>query len=70
MTVHKRCCYYLKPEEVCKGHPVRGKIFPWDLLIFWGFLGFVSKLFVVLDAASEGGGGEGGRGQGQESSTN
>ena len=22
MTVHKRCCYYLKQEEVCKGHPV------------------------------------------------
>ncbi len=22
MTVHKRCCYFLKTEEVCKGHPV------------------------------------------------
>ena len=22
MTVHKRCAYFLKPEEVCKGHPV------------------------------------------------
>ena len=23
MTVHKRCCYYyLKPDEICKGHPV------------------------------------------------
>ena len=22
MTVHKRCCYFMKPEEICKGHPV------------------------------------------------
>ena len=22
MTVHKRCCYYLKQDEICKGHPV------------------------------------------------
>jgi atypical protein kinase C iota type len=26
MTVHKRCAYFLKPEEVCKGHPpVKGE---------------------------------------------
>ena len=24
MTVHKKCCYFLKPEDVCKGHPVSG----------------------------------------------
>ena len=23
MTVHKGCCYYLKPDDICKGHPVR-----------------------------------------------
>ena len=23
MTVHKRCCYFLKPEDVCERHPVR-----------------------------------------------
>ena len=22
MTVHKRCCYFLKPDDVCKRHPV------------------------------------------------
>ncbi len=22
MTVHKRCCYYLQQDEICKGHPV------------------------------------------------
>ena len=22
MTVHKRCCYYLKQDEICKGHLV------------------------------------------------
>jgi len=21
MIVHKRCCYYLKPDDICKGHP-------------------------------------------------
>ena len=24
MTVHKRCCYYLKQDNICKGHPVSG----------------------------------------------
>ena len=24
MTVHKKCVNFLKPEDVCKGHPVSG----------------------------------------------
>ena len=28
MTVHKRCCYYLKQDEICKGHPVWVSISP------------------------------------------
>lgn len=66
MTVHKRCCYYLKQEEVCKGHPVSDQ---------WGegpesvpcLCGEVFTAFqlciVVLCAASEEwrGRGEGGR---------
>ncbi len=23
MTMHKRCVYFLKPDDICEGHPVR-----------------------------------------------
>lgn len=82
MTVHKRCCYYLKQEEVCKGHPVseldqwgegQGRVvFTQPSLVC---VGECSELFqlciVVLCAASEEwrGGGEGGRRGRRESET-
>ena len=40
MTVHKRCCYYLKQDEICKGHLV--------CVSFFLSLSLFSLLFLLL----------------------
>ena len=61
MTVHKRCCYFMKPEEICKGHPV-GVV--WGMATLCGCgLGVAIPVCCLVVAGEEwGGGGEGGSG--------
>lgn len=44
MTVHKRCCYFLKHDDTCKGHPVSVDCF---VMWLWSWLSPSSKVYCV-----------------------